>query len=371
MNRSLVVVPLLFLTWCLPSAALAQQSQPAPSPAQTTSPALPSDPAALLQLASQVNGLHGADLQPWHVRATWQTLDEKGQPNEQGAWEEWWAGEKKYKTVYKSADVDRTTYGTENGRYVAGGPDKVPWQFATVERLVQYPVVMLKSTSAMKPNLSMNDIQQGPAHLTCALQGMVTPDGTPIEVRRPDGTSRQLEFRDCFSTDLPAIRAEETSQGSQTVFNSIVRFQGRYLAKKIRYVGAGGVETDISVDAIEPLDPVVAVDFSPPSNATKLAESASVVAVPGNVMAGYRIAGDMPVYPEDARHFLHSEGTVVLTAKILKDGSLGDLKMISGPLALQQAALDAVKTWRYRPYLLNGQPVEVETQINVVFRMGH
>jgi protein TonB len=42
---------------------------------------------------------------------------------------------------------------------------------------------------------------------------------------------------------------------------------------------------------------------------------------------------------------------------------------MSGPVMLQQAAVDAVKTWRYRPYMLDGQPVEVETSVNVVFRM--
>jgi len=47
-----------------------------------------------------------------------------------------------------------------------------------------------------------------------------------------------------------------------------------------------------------------------------------------------------------------------------------ELHIVSGPGPLQQAALDAVSTWRYRPYLLNGQPVEVRTQINVIFTLA-
>ena len=47
-----------------------------------------------------------------------------------------------------------------------------------------------------------------------------------------------------------------------------------------------------------------------------------------------------------------------------------DLHVVSGPAMLQQAALDAVKTWRYRPYLLNNEPVEVETTVNVIFTLG-
>ena len=64
------------------------------------------------------------------------------------------------------------------------------------------------------------------------------------------------------------------------------------------------------------------------------------------------------------------EGTVVLTATISKAGTIENLRVASGPAMLQQAALDAVKEWRYRPYLLNGEPVEVETTVNVVFTLG-
>ena len=64
------------------------------------------------------------------------------------------------------------------------------------------------------------------------------------------------------------------------------------------------------------------------------------------------------------------EGTVVLAATISKAGTIENLRVVSGPAMLQQAALDAVKTWQYRPYLLNGQPVEVETTINVIFTLS-
>jgi protein TonB len=61
---------------------------------------------------------------------------------------------------------------------------------------------------------------------------------------------------------------------------------------------------------------------------------------------------------------------VVLQATISKAGSITNLRVISGPPMLQQAAMDAVRSWRYRPYLLNGDPVEVETTVNVVFNLG-
>lgn len=93
------------------------------------------------------------------------------------------------------------------------------------------------------------------------------------------------------------------------------------------------------------------------------------VPVSTGVMSGNLVYKPSPIYPPIARE-AHVEGTVVLQAAISKSGTIENLHVISGPAMLQQAALDAVRTWRYRPYLLNGQPVEVETTVNVVFRLG-
>jgi len=86
-------------------------------------------------------------------------------------------------------------------------------------------------------------------------------------------------------------------------------------------------------------------------------------------MAGLLIQQKLPSYPPIVGA-MHIEGTVVLDATISKNGTIENLRVVSGPLLLQQAALDAVKTWRYKPYLLDGQPVEVETRVNVVFTLG-
>jgi protein TonB len=61
---------------------------------------------------------------------------------------------------------------------------------------------------------------------------------------------------------------------------------------------------------------------------------------------------------------------VVLQAVISKAGAIENLRVVSGSPMLQQAALEAVRQWRYRPYLLNGEPVEVETTIHVVFNLN-
>ncbi len=63
------------------------------------------------------------------------------------------------------------------------------------------------------------------------------------------------------------------------------------------------------------------------------------------------------------------QGTVVLHAIVSREGRITSLEVVSGPPLFVQAALDAVRQWRYRPTLLGGEPVEVETTITVVFRL--
>ena len=76
-----------------------------------------------------------------------------------------------------------------------------------------------------------------------------------------------------------------------------------------------------------------------------------------------------PSYPPRAR-LAHIQGMVVLQAVIGKDGTIQNLQVVSGPPMLAQAALEAVKQWRYKPYYLNGEPVDVDTTININFTLS-
>lgn len=90
--------------------------------------------------------------------------------------------------------------------------------------------------------------------------------------------------------------------------------------------------------------------------------------VSGGVMDGYLKGKVIPQYPPIARE-MGIEGTVILQASISKTGTIENLRVVSGPELLRRAAIDAVSQWRYRPYLLNGDPVEVETTVNVQFTL--
>lgn len=96
--------------------------------------------------------------------------------------------------------------------------------------------------------------------------------------------------------------------------------------------------------------------------------STGLVRISGLVVEGLLLQKTIPHYPPIAVAS-RTQGTVMLQATISRNGTIENLHVMSGPTMLQQAAMDAVKSWRYRPYLLNGEPVEVETTVNVVFKL--
>ncbi len=94
-----------------------------------------------------------------------------------------------------------------------------------------------------------------------------------------------------------------------------------------------------------------------------------IIHVGGNVQAAKLLRQVMPQYPAIAKA-ARIQGTVVLHAVIAKDGTIKQLQFVSGPPLLVQAAMNAVREWRYQPTLLNGQPVEVDTINSVVVTLG-
>jgi protein TonB len=93
------------------------------------------------------------------------------------------------------------------------------------------------------------------------------------------------------------------------------------------------------------------------------------VRVSQGVSQGLLVRRVQPNYPPLARQARIS-GTVVLRAVISKDGSIENLTLVSGHPMLAPAAIDAVKQWKYKPYLLNGEPVEVDTEVQVNFTLA-
>jgi len=120
------------------------------------------------------------------------------------------------------------------------------------------------------------------------------------------------------------------------------------------------------LQATPPGAPPQGMPTSPTTNST-----APRLRVSAGVAQGLLVNRVAPVYPQKAKD-KGVQGTVVLAAVIARDGSIQNLHIVSSSAEmLNQAALDAVKQWKYRPYILDGQPVEVETQITMRFTIAN
>lgn len=206
------------------------------------------------------------------------------------------------------------------------------------------------------------EVKFGTAQAPCA---MLLPKGLRMDF---DPVEPGLFPTYCFDPTAPVLVAR-LAWGAPTIgYGRFVLFHGHPLAgsvteyesgKKILSAKLEGIN-DISVD-----DPALT---APPEATDK--PGLQNVGVASGVMAGKRLVGSNPVYPQQAKEN-RTSGTVVLSALIGMDGRIHNLHLVSAPaLSLAVAAIQAVQAWTYQPYLLNGHPVEVETQINVVFQLG-
>jgi TonB family protein len=126
-----------------------------------------------------------------------------------------------------------------------------------------------------------------------------------------------------------------------------------------------------------PLHPSPAASFAPvtPSDSLASPEESSdpsdlttqPVNVSSGVMAANVLSAPQPSYPRLAS-LTRMKGEVVMQAIISKDGTIEEVHVIKGHRLLRSAATNAVRSWRYRPYLVNGQPVEVATTVSVDFK---
>lgn len=126
--------------------------------------------------------------------------------------------------------------------------------------------------------------------------------------------------------------------------------------------GPGGLPPGATGSVSRDVDPVSVCEDAGDNSLPKR------VRVSQGVMQGLLISKQPPIYPEEARTS-HIEGTVLVAMEISRDGKVCRILLISGHPLLAPAAINAVKQWKYRPYILNGQPIEVETQAQVNFTL--
>jgi protein TonB len=108
---------------------------------------------------------------------------------------------------------------------------------------------------------------------------------------------------------------------------------------------------------------------SPPPRQDKPTQPSAPMRVTSGVQSARLVFGPKPAYPPLAR-ITRTQGTVRIQAIIGRDGTIRNLQVLNGPPLLIEVAIEAVRQWRYQPTLLNGEPVEVITEIDVHFTLA-
>lgn len=342
----------------VPMCAGAQSAAAATSQTDATSAppaaASPSDPTALMVQAARLNGLSGL-LVPWHLEATYQTFDADGKPKDQGTFSEWWVSNDKHKTVYSGSNgLNLTTYRYDKTTTRTGSPGWIPFRAQMAQSYLVSPVP--PPSAVEKLAFSIMEKKIGEVTLQCLRAPMSEPDANSYF---PYDNLPAV----CLTGGSPIIRATVNEGRYFALYNKIVQIGGRYVAEELSVMDPDRTIVNMEVTKLELLSRVDYSDFVPPPTASILPVR---VSVDGRAFSKNRIGGDAPEYPAIARS-QRMYGMVLLDAVITPGGKIAELDVISGPKALQRAAYDAVKTWKFKPFLLDGQPVEVQTEIGVVF----
>ena len=136
------------------STAAATQSAPSATLAHSSTP---TDPKELLDLGRKVNGLTGPDVQPWHLKASFEVFDDDGKSKDKGTFEEWWISDKQYKRSYQSAGFTQTQYGTDHGVLLSGNPDWPRGWISSVRLKLVNPLPNDTWVNSSAPKLSDRD----------------------------------------------------------------------------------------------------------------------------------------------------------------------------------------------------------------------
>jgi TonB family protein len=333
------------------SAKTATQSGTAAVAAAAAVPAVPKDPKDLMLLAAKVNGLSSMGDRSWYVMANFQTFDPDGKPKDKGTFEEWWAGPEKYKISYTSSGFNQVLYHVGGKSLVTGDTGMAPLPELMANQYLLAPLpeeTEVQKNDYLEKNIDKNT-KSGKVELRC------------IQEKTKYSPARS----NCFEKDAAYLRVESSGGGLLVVFNNIVKADGHYIAKQINVLNSGLAIINVNVTALEFPSHIEDSMFVPPPSAV----AAQVFWGDPSVVAGKKIGGDDPPYPANAK-IDRIQGTVILSARISKAGTIDDLQIVSGPEALRRSSFNAVKTWKYKPYLLNGEPVEVGTRITVIYTLG-
>lgn len=304
-------------------------------------------------LALKSQGLTFAGVKPWHIKASYTLFDAKGNNPVNGVFEEWYMGRHRYKRSYNRPGFTQTDYGTDAGLY-RSGEQKWP----TREEL-QIPINLfepLPDLQSTKDFTFQKADFSGGVKLRCIVLAYAQKS-----------TAYFITFPTfCIDPGFPVLRLNVPyGASSETIYNRTQTFQNHYIAGELIANIGGKTIFKLTVDALERLQDTDDAMFAPPSDAVLLPPGPIPLPL-GSLQVLKSVA---PIYPALAKAQRY-EGTVNIQITVDGRDHVTKAKVIDGPRMLQQASLDAVNQFIYRPFRVSGEPVEVDTEHRVIFKLG-
>jgi TonB family protein len=340
----------LFVSALLIRASLAAQAGASPDAKETLVPVGTS--AVPVSELVHSNFLERQGNTPFHLKTAFQVFDETGKPSETGTLEYWWAApERSY------VEVISPSVGTAHATSIDGIQNvKAARTLYLANMLLGWLVAPAGELGGAHEGVTLQERVIAGAVLEC-LQRQVPPDSQ---------FSREDAAETCTDQQTGTVRLVQ-SRARTVVRNRTGTFGKTHVALSVDVSWYGRKAIQGTVEVLKGVKPEeITVPLSEPRLPSP---ERPEVRLAGGVIAGHKISGSSPVYPLAARQE-RIAGTVVLAATITKDGAVEDLIPLSSPDdVLTRASLDAVRQWRYKPYLLNGAPVRVATTITVNFNL--
>ncbi len=310
--------------------------------------------AARLQRVDAATSLDALTVAPWHMKMSIQLFDPHGKPTEPGTIEEWWASPQQYRVTWFTPSYKATDLQTSTGFYRTKAAEQPPWLLEQLLEQVVHPMPPPRDTEGTLPEARKEKF--GKSTFNC----IVLARAIKAKVFLPIGVFPTY----CIDPAANALRAVY-DYGSQLILrNDIEPFAGRSVTRDINITRNNKSTATARVFRLEAFTADEATflpheGLEPVEHPLRLGAATIGAALTTMVK---------PIYPENATD---KAGMVILQLIIARDGHIAFTRFITSPAPeLGAAAMTAVKQWVYKPYLLEGKPVEVETTTFVNFTGG-
>jgi hypothetical protein len=309
-----------------------------------------------LKAASELSALDGPGLQPWHWKLDITVFDTDGKNPKPGSLEIW-SSDGNMRTVASLGSAEITTLRIGNSLYRTAGNEKDVAEISFLEMQVLRPVPdeVFQPAVAVKLNREAG----GKVKLDCIAPTLVRPTNDVVSV------GQQFSF--CMEHDAPRLVVMYEAGNFAVLRRQTGIFQSHEVPVDVlalfgTVVFAEAKTTKLTAELIEPSLFEIQPDMTPVT---------APVEISSGVLSRLTLSQNAPTYPLDAKE-RHASGQIVFDAMIGKDGHVLSLQLNGNPdSALAAFANKAVTQWLYRPYLINGIPVEVKTKIIVNFTFGN